>query len=175
MSERAYVGASPWGHPRLFIKGGWPDLCNHRPRLVPPSVSFCSSVCFLLGHPLSGSHTMSGAPIDVTGHFVHGNTEAPAHPSLMAMFSLKGKTAIVTGAAAGIGLAVADGLAEAGANVALWYNSNTKAHERAQEIAARYGVQGEYSLWIDGRLPLTTYSQGLSGQHHGLRGSQTGS
>jgi sorbose reductase len=60
------------------------------------------------------------------------------------MFSLKGKTAIVTGAGAGIGLAVANGLAEAGANVALWYNTNTGAPERAQEIAAKYGVQGEF-------------------------------
>ncbi|OGE57357.1 hypothetical protein PENARI_c002G08631 [Penicillium arizonense] len=53
----------------------------------------------------------------------------------MSMFSLKGKTAIVTGAGAGIGLAVAQGLAEAGANVALWYRSNTKCPERAAEIA----------------------------------------
>ncbi|KAL2859717.1 hypothetical protein BJX68DRAFT_226738 [Aspergillus pseudodeflectus] len=86
---------------------------------------------------------MAGLPIDTAGHFVHGNTEPPAHPSLLSMFSLKGKTAIVTGAGAGIGLAVANGLAEAGANVALWYNTNTGAPERAQEIAAKYGVQAK--------------------------------
>ncbi|KAL4787814.1 hypothetical protein BJX76DRAFT_317758 [Aspergillus varians] len=86
---------------------------------------------------------MSGSPIDASGHFVHDHTEAPEHPGVLAMFSLKGKTAIVTGAGAGIGLAVAHGLAEAGANVAIWYSSNASAHERAEEIAAKYGVQAK--------------------------------
>lgn len=62
------------------------------------------------------------------------------------MFSLKGKTAIVTGAGAGIGLAVANGLAEAGANVALWWNTNDKCPERAAEIASKYGVQSKFLL-----------------------------
>lgn len=59
----------------------------------------------------------------------------------MGLFSLKGRTAIVTGAGAGIGLAVAQGYAEAGANVAIWYNSNQKTVERAAEIETKYGVQ----------------------------------
>ncbi|CAL5871411.1 uncharacterized protein PFLUO_LOCUS5661 [Penicillium psychrofluorescens] len=85
---------------------------------------------------------MAANPIQ-NGLFVHNNTAPPEHPSLMSMFSLKGKTAIVTGAGAGIGLAVAQGLAEAGANVAMWYNSNTKCTERAAEIASKYGVQAK--------------------------------
>lgn len=89
---------------------------------------------------------MAAAPINSNGLFVHNNTVAPQHPGLLAMFSLKGKTAIVSGAGAGIGLAVAQGLAEAGANVAIWYNSNASAHDRAAEIASQYGVQGAYSL-----------------------------
>lgn len=36
---------------------------------------------------------------------------------------LTGRTAVITGAADGIGLAVAEAYAEAGANIALWYNS----------------------------------------------------
>jgi len=83
---------------------------------------------------------MAESPI-ARGNFVHNNTTPPAHQSLMGLFSLKGKTAIVTGAGAGIGLAVAQGFAEAGANVALWYNSNQKTAERAAEIESKYGVQ----------------------------------
>lgn len=84
---------------------------------------------------------MAASPITKNGLFVHNNTTAPEHPNLMSMFSLKGKTAIVTGAGAGIGLAVAEGLAEAGANVAMWYRSNAKCIDRAAEIAQKYGVQ----------------------------------
>ncbi|EER27780.1 hypothetical protein D8B26_006112 [Coccidioides posadasii str. Silveira] len=70
------------------------------------------------------------------------NTQAPsADRGVMALFSLKGKTAIIAGAAAGIGLAVAQAYAEAGANVALWYHSNKSAHDRAAEIEKKYGVQ----------------------------------
>jgi sorbose reductase len=58
------------------------------------------------------------------GKFSHDNTVAPETNRVMPLFSLKGKTAIVSGAGAGIGLAVAEALAEAGANVAIWYNSN---------------------------------------------------
>ena len=38
-------------------------------------------------------------------------------------FKLTNRVAVVSGAADGIGLAVAEAYAEAGANVALWYNS----------------------------------------------------
>jgi sorbose reductase len=47
----------------------------------------------------------------------------------------------VSGAGAGIGLAVAQGFAEAGANVAIWYNSNRKALDRAADIEKIYGVK----------------------------------
>lgn len=83
---------------------------------------------------------MAANPIQ-NGVFVHDNTAAPEHTGVMAMFSLKGKTAIVSGAGAGIGLQVVHALAEAGANVAMWYNSNPKCEEHAAEVAAKYGMQ----------------------------------
>lgn len=75
------------------------------------------------------------------GRFAHDITVAPQTNSVMSLFSLKGKTAIVTGAAAGIGYGVAEAFAEAGANVAIWYNSNKKALDAAADIEKRYGVK----------------------------------
>ncbi|RAL62897.1 hypothetical protein DID88_004738 [Monilinia fructigena] len=76
------------------------------------------------------------------GKFKHNLTEAPTYTSkVFPMFSLKGRTAIVSGAGAGIGLAVAHALAEAGANVAIWYNSNMKTIDEAKKkIEKEYGV-----------------------------------
>lgn len=78
------------------------------------------------------------------GNFTHNNTKAPAEEKVLPLFSLKGKTAIVSGAGAGIGLAVAQALAEAGANVVIWYNSNKKALQRAEDIEKQYGVKCRY-------------------------------
>lgn len=86
---------------------------------------------------------MAGAAIN-GGNFSHDNTVAPKENRVFPLFSLKGRTAIVSGAGAGIGLAVAQGLAEAGANVAIWYNSNKKALQRAEDIANQYGVKCRY-------------------------------
>ncbi|KAE8381639.1 hypothetical protein BDV26DRAFT_255185 [Aspergillus bertholletiae] len=83
---------------------------------------------------------MSESPV-VNGLFRHNNTTPPVQDSVMALFSLKGKTAVVTGAASGIGLSVAHALAEAGANVAIWYNRNSKAVEAAANIETKYGVK----------------------------------
>ena len=53
------------------------------------------------------------------GHFNHENTTAPKADGVLSLFNNKGKTAIVSGAGAGIGLVVAHALAESGANVAV--------------------------------------------------------
>ncbi|KAF2024514.1 sorbose reductase SOU1 [Setomelanomma holmii] len=69
--------------------------------------------------------------------------------NVMQQFSMKGKVVIVTGAAEGIGGAVADGIAEAGGDVALWYNSNKKAFERAENLAKEHDVRTKtYSVDI---------------------------
>lgn len=75
------------------------------------------------------------------GDFTHNNTTAPPSDRVLPLFSLKGRTAIVTGAGAGIGLGVAQALAEAGANVAIWYNTNKKAVAEAENIEKTYGVK----------------------------------
>lgn len=61
--------------------------------------------------------------------------------SVKDLFSLKGKTAIITGGGSGIGLAVSQAYAEAGANVVMIYNSSPSAIERAKETAEEYGVK----------------------------------
>ncbi|KAL4870824.1 hypothetical protein BDV12DRAFT_165301 [Aspergillus spectabilis] len=61
--------------------------------------------------------------------------------NVMDQLSMAGKVVVVTGAADGIGLAVTEAMAEAGANVALWYNSNDAAVSRAEELAKRHNIQ----------------------------------
>jgi sorbose reductase len=69
--------------------------------------------------------------------------------NVMQQFSMKGKVVIVTGAAEGIGGAVADAMAEAGGDVALWYNSNSAAIKRAETLAKEHGVRTKtYSINI---------------------------
>ncbi|KAF4620175.1 hypothetical protein G7Y89_g14647 [Cudoniella acicularis] len=77
----------------------------------------------------------------IGGQFAHNNTVPPTAHRVLPLFSLTGRTAIVSGAGAGIGLAVAEALAEAGANVAIWYNSNKKAIVEAERIEKEYGVK----------------------------------
>lgn len=86
------------------------------------------------------------------GHFHHHNTTAPSETKVLSLFSLKGKTAIVSGAGAGIGLAVAQALAEAGANVAIWYHGNKEAIDRAREIEEEYGVKCMRTLYASSSL-----------------------
>ncbi|EGX88960.1 sorbitol utilization protein SOU2 [Cordyceps militaris CM01] len=75
------------------------------------------------------------------GVFRRNNTAAPAGSAVMPLFSLAGKTAIVAGAGQGIGFAAAEAFAEAGANVALWYNRNSEAVTKAAKMEANYGVK----------------------------------
>ncbi|PWY69024.1 short chain dehydrogenase [Aspergillus sclerotioniger CBS 115572] len=61
--------------------------------------------------------------------------------NVLAQLRLSGKVVIITGAADGIGYAVAEAMAEANANIAMWYNSNDIAVEKAQTLAITHGVQ----------------------------------
>ncbi|EPS42284.1 hypothetical protein H072_3765 [Dactylellina haptotyla CBS 200.50] len=69
------------------------------------------------------------------------NTQPPPDgTAVFDLLSLKGKTAIITGAGGGIGFAAAEAFAEAGANVAIWYNSNSAAVEKAAQLSEKHKV-----------------------------------
>lgn len=60
--------------------------------------------------------------------------------NVLDLFSLKGKVCSVTGSSTGIGYAVAEAFAQAGGDVAIWYNSHN-ADEKAKKLAEKYGVR----------------------------------
>ncbi|KAJ3577219.1 hypothetical protein NPX13_g3352 [Xylaria arbuscula] len=68
-------------------------------------------------------------------------------PNVLEQFRMTGKVVVVTGAADGIGYAVAEAMAEANANVALWYNSiyrdsrNNAAVEKARNLSDIHGLK----------------------------------
>ena len=91
------------------------------------------------------------------GSFIHNNTLPPKERKVFSLLNNRGKTAIVTGAGAGIGLVVAQALAETGANVAIWYHGNKEAVDRASEIEKDYGVKCR---------PPTSPFHSFSGEHN---------
>ncbi|GKZ28990.1 hypothetical protein AbraIFM66950_002237 [Aspergillus brasiliensis] len=67
--------------------------------------------------------------------------------NVLAQMRLSGKVVVITGAADGIGYAVAEAMAEANADIAMWYNSNDAAVGKAQGLAATHGVRaGAYKV-----------------------------
>ncbi|KAG6362455.1 hypothetical protein INS49_010685 [Diaporthe citri] len=65
----------------------------------------------------------------------------PVQDSVFKQFRPDRRTVIITGGAGGTGYEVARGLAEAGANLALWYDSSSKADKLAASIAHDFGVK----------------------------------
>lgn len=61
--------------------------------------------------------------------------------NVLEQFSLKGKVVVVNGASDGIGYAVAEAMAEAGGNVALYYNSNDAAISKGAHLAEKHNVK----------------------------------
>ncbi|KAI0009211.1 hypothetical protein F4779DRAFT_380464 [Xylariaceae sp. FL0662B] len=65
----------------------------------------------------------------------------PIEDSVFKQLRLDGRTVIITGGAGEIGSEVARGLAEAGANIALWYRTSKKAASLAEAISKDFGVK----------------------------------
>ncbi|KAJ5549566.1 Short-chain dehydrogenase/reductase SDR [Penicillium frequentans] len=87
----------------------------------------------------------------------------PPNQHVMKAFDLTGKVAIVTGGARGIGLEVSRGLAEAGANVALIYNSSKNADEIAAEIASTNNVKAAaYQANVTSQTEIETTIQQIA-------------
>ena len=63
--------------------------------------------------------------------------------SIMKRFSLADRVSIVTGAAQGLGLAMAQALAEAGSRIVIAEVNMDKARDAAREISRRYGRKAE--------------------------------
>lgn len=88
-------------------------------------------------------------------HTVHYNKLPIPQPypkladNVLDLFSLKGKVASVTGSSVGIGYAVAEAFCQAGADVAIWYNSHP-SDEKAKALSEKYGVKVKaYKCQID--------------------------
>lgn len=71
-------------------------------------------------------------------------TQERVHPvtpdNVFDQLSLKGRVVCVTGSSDGIGFAVAEAMAEAGANLALWYNSNDAVVSKGTKLAEQHRV-----------------------------------
>lgn len=68
----------------------------------------------------------------------------PATPdNVFEQLSMKGKIVAITGASDGIGFAVAEAIAEAGGDLALWYNSNDAAISKGEGLAKKHGIRAK--------------------------------
>ena len=67
--------------------------------------------------------------------------DTPEH--VLQQFGMKGRVVAVNGAAAGIGYAVAEAMAEAGADVAMWYNTNSEAISKAAALSEKLGIKAK--------------------------------
>ncbi|KAI8311433.1 hypothetical protein K4K59_007321 [Colletotrichum sp. SAR11_240] len=75
----------------------------------------------------------------------------PVQDSVFKQFRLDGRTVIITGGAGGIGHEIAKGLAEAGANIAIWYHTSSKAaNSLAETLIKDFGVKSK-SYQVDVR------------------------
>ncbi|KAH8423988.1 uncharacterized protein LDX57_001743 [Aspergillus melleus] len=82
----------------------------------------------------------------------------PNTPSnVLEQFQMAGKVVVVTGSADGLGYAIAEAMTEAGGNVAMWYNSNDVAIQKAQTLAKTHSVKtGAYKVDVSNAEAVQT-------------------
>jgi sorbose reductase len=90
---------------------------------------------------------MSTNPIQ-GGNFIHATERRAEAPPIWERFSLRGKTAIVTGSTSGIGWSIVQAFAEMGANVVIWYNTSMRGPAQAALIEQKYGVKCELPFFL---------------------------
>ena len=78
---------------------------------------------------------------------------------------LKDKVAVISGGSVGIGLAVAEGLAQEGVHLALCARNEERLKTRAQEISSKYGVK---ALGVRADVSKRTTSTGAKKSSAGL-------
>lgn len=88
-----------------------------------------------------------GTDTTPTGTTPTGTTPTGTAPTGTALFDLTGRTALVTGSSQGIGRALAQGLAEAGATVVVHGRDRAKAERAASEIAASTGRETHVAIF----------------------------
>lgn len=69
------------------------------------------------------------------------------HNNVLDLFSLKGRTVVITGGARGIGLALAFAIAEVGGNVAI-IDAASKPHEHFQVLKDRHDVKVQHYQYV---------------------------
>ncbi|KAH8799854.1 putative NADP-dependent mannitol dehydrogenase [Xylogone sp. PMI_703] len=68
----------------------------------------------------------------------------PATPdNVFEQLSMEGRLVCITGASDGIGFTVAEAMAEAGADLALWYNTNDAAISKGAALASKHNIKAK--------------------------------
>jgi NAD(P)-dependent dehydrogenase (short-subunit alcohol dehydrogenase family) len=85
------------------------------------------------------------------------------------LFSLEGKTAVITGGYKGIGLTIAETFAEAGANIALAARNLAGCQSAAEKINSVYGVRAiGKSMDVHDSLSVNTFIQEVVNEFGGI-------